>query len=560
MDYHSYSIKAVVNSINNSNSGWFLPAIQRPYVWGSRYEQEKYICKLFDSILKGYPIGSIILWRPDKQVAFREFLGDYKDGTTFAPKDETNFSLGCALVYDGQQRLQTIYSCLKYSILDRFLVFDLSYDKTKDLDQDTGFRFVDNDAQMKQFEIRMSRVFTLTYDLKLEARKEFKDKTTEESMQRLIELNLDTIYDIFANQKLDTKSISTFEIQGATDDEVNEIFQRLNMGGVQLSNADLLYSRIKEIEPNFESEIIEFTQDLSRKYATIDSYDVLQIIHIIIKGKTKIDPKFKKSPAGTVEKQLFVKCWEDLKVPLEDTMIRYLNGHFCINNMRIIPRKMPLLAVIVYMYYLYKDKGNYVSQEKDKVWLQQLDKFFITAELNDWAMQSYIDAFAEIFKNNPNKKVFPFNQLFAWVKNKNNRFVDVSEKTFCDNRWFSLKVVLPNDVYTFQDNMTKRFNPELDHIFPVKLAGQSDAYKKEVDVIWNLQPVVGDINIDKSNYHPLDYFTDKIAGHPGSQYFGKYKEVPNTLDPIWNDYKAFINNRRTRFIQLMKNNYDIDIV
>lgn len=43
------SIKEVVNNINEN---WFLPAIQRPYVWGSRYDEEKYICRLFDSIFK----------------------------------------------------------------------------------------------------------------------------------------------------------------------------------------------------------------------------------------------------------------------------------------------------------------------------------------------------------------------------------------------------------------------------------------------------------------------------------------------------------------------------
>ncbi len=44
------------------SNGWFLPAVQRPYVWGSRYENELYICKLFDSLLRGYPIGGLIIW------------------------------------------------------------------------------------------------------------------------------------------------------------------------------------------------------------------------------------------------------------------------------------------------------------------------------------------------------------------------------------------------------------------------------------------------------------------------------------------------------------------
>lgn len=61
--------------------------------------------------------------------------------------------------------------------------------------------------------------------------------------------------------------------------------------------------------------------------------------------------------------------------------------------------------------------------------------------------------------------------------------------------------------------MTKRFNPELDHIFPVHLIGTDEEYRKIVDVVWNMQPVKGDINIDKSNYHPYDYFMGNIPEH-----------------------------------------------
>lgn len=48
-----------------------------------------------------------------------------------------------------------------------------------------------------------------------------------------------------------------------------------------------------------------------------------------------------------------------------------------------MPRKMPLLALIVYMYYLYKERGNYVNQERNGNWLKRVDKSFITAEFND---------------------------------------------------------------------------------------------------------------------------------------------------------------------------------
>ena len=52
MGFSTISIREAIGHINAQHDGWFLPAVQRPYVWGSRFESEKYICKLFDSLIK----------------------------------------------------------------------------------------------------------------------------------------------------------------------------------------------------------------------------------------------------------------------------------------------------------------------------------------------------------------------------------------------------------------------------------------------------------------------------------------------------------------------------
>lgn len=555
-----YSIKDVISNINNK---WFLPAIQRPYVWGSRFDEEKYICRLFDSILKEYPIGLIILWQPTDKMAFRRFIGDYEDDDAFKPRNEKEFRIGSSLVYDGQQRLQTLFSCLQYSFKGRHLVYDLNYKRNDEEEgQDTGFRFVEDDGTDELFDIRMIEVFNLNNDdEKRRLRKQYIRKTGDSDIQDRIEGNLDKLYKVFADSKQVSPSISIFEIKSVTDYEVNEIFQRLNMGGVQLSNADLLFSRIKESYPLFESEIIEFTKDLTKgDYPTISAYDVLQVINLIVRQRTKISQDFPKGAEGKKERDLFVKCWKDLKVPLKETMVRYLSSHLNINRLQIIPRKMPVLAIIVYMYYLYKAGGNYVTQERNPKWIKSVDKFFITAEMNDWSLQSYSDNFARIFHNQKNKNEFPIDALFKWVKDKGNRFVDISEKTFCDNRWFALKVVMSNVKYSFKDDMTKRFNPELDHIFPVHLKGTNEEYRKTVDIVWNMQPVTGDVNIDKSNFNPLDYFLGKISEHEyGKDYFSQYCIVPQLSNPIWQDYKQFIEWRKEQFITIMREKYDIEI-
>ena len=224
----NYSVKDVINKINNE---WFLPAIQRPYVWGSRYDEEKYICRLFDSILKEYPIGLLILWKPQKNMAYRQFHEDFEEDNASKPKDEQDFNTSSSLVYDGQQRLQTLFSCLKYSFKGRKLVFDLSYKRDQEEEgHDTGFHFVDEDGKMGPFDVRLTRVFNLLDDdAKIDLRDEYKSKTQEKEQQKLIEKNLDKLYDVFSNINHKTPSITVFEIQGVSEDEVNEIFQRLNV-------------------------------------------------------------------------------------------------------------------------------------------------------------------------------------------------------------------------------------------------------------------------------------------------------------------------------------------
>ncbi len=57
------SIKDVVDELNIR---YFLPDIQREYVWLKKADEKK-IEQLFDSILRGYPIGSFLFWKLPKE-------------------------------------------------------------------------------------------------------------------------------------------------------------------------------------------------------------------------------------------------------------------------------------------------------------------------------------------------------------------------------------------------------------------------------------------------------------------------------------------------------------
>ena len=125
MSYVGISVREALDKLNAPNNGWFLPQVQRQYVWGARHESEDYVCLLLDSLLKRYPIGGVVLWETDQKVPYRYFVGNYVPGQFAHQVDDGLWGAAKALVYDGQQRLQTLYSVLRHRFNGRVLHYDL---------------------------------------------------------------------------------------------------------------------------------------------------------------------------------------------------------------------------------------------------------------------------------------------------------------------------------------------------------------------------------------------------------------------------------------------------
>ncbi|MET3769833.1 hypothetical protein ABIB15_002537 [Marisediminicola sp. UYEF4] len=85
-----------------------LPAIQREYVW-----KPSQVIGLFDSIMRGYPIGSFLSWKvePDTVTKFR-FYGFLKDYNEFNGRHNPTLDVApgqaVTAMLDGQQRLTSL--------------------------------------------------------------------------------------------------------------------------------------------------------------------------------------------------------------------------------------------------------------------------------------------------------------------------------------------------------------------------------------------------------------------------------------------------------------------
>jgi len=100
------TVEHVLSEINSGK--YLLPAIQREFVW-----DPDRILALVDSLMRGYPIGSFLLWevKPEstKTFTFYNFITHFHEkDAPYATTATVPVGRGLTAVLDGQQRLTSL--------------------------------------------------------------------------------------------------------------------------------------------------------------------------------------------------------------------------------------------------------------------------------------------------------------------------------------------------------------------------------------------------------------------------------------------------------------------
>ena len=115
MSYRSETIQAVLPRINST---FFLPAMQREFVWTAAK-----ICALFDSLMRRYPISSFLFWQipvgEHEDVEAYQFLHSVSASGNRLHLAREHGTRDTTFVLDGQQRLTSLLVGLQGSYLDR---------------------------------------------------------------------------------------------------------------------------------------------------------------------------------------------------------------------------------------------------------------------------------------------------------------------------------------------------------------------------------------------------------------------------------------------------------
>ena len=238
----------LLSDVKNGRIG--LPDLQRPFVW-----KDNKVRELLDSMMKGYPIGYIMLWTsPD----------DYEN-TGHIGKNEKVYKQPDDLVVDGQQRLTALLAAMygvtikdknykerkiriSFNPLTReFAVWTQAYERNPEWISEISSVFAaDQEHNISKFR----KAFIKSAN---ESREKNGETVLTEDEEDLIEENINDLLN------LGIYSLPTLKINSKADEEdVADIFVRVNSGGQNLTEKNFIETLIAVYDNDVHDKINQF--------------------------------------------------------------------------------------------------------------------------------------------------------------------------------------------------------------------------------------------------------------------------------------------------------------
>lgn len=258
----------LVNDVRNGRIG--LPDLQRPFVW-----KDSQVRDLFDSMLKGYPIGYVMLW---------ESPADYDTRKSSIGSNVKIHDVAKELVIDGQQRLTALLAAIygirvkdknfiekeikiSFNPLSKeFAVWSQAYEKDAEwISKISEVFLAKEDNTIIAFRRRLIKNIN-------EARLKKGIAILSDEEEAVVEDNLNELLNLLEY------SLPTLEINyNADEEDVADIFVRVNSGGQSLTEHNFIQTLLSVYENETSDKINVFSAE-SRIPANNTSYNQLLAI------------------------------------------------------------------------------------------------------------------------------------------------------------------------------------------------------------------------------------------------------------------------------------------
>lgn len=315
------TVNQLIEKIDTGELG--LPELQRPFIW-----KDSKVRDLFDSLMRGYPIGYLMLWECpslEKKKSIGVDLHSYD-----SPKE---------VIIDGQQCLTSLYAVMKgkkviNSKFDEKSII-ISYNPLQDKFE-VGYQATKKDPE---WIYNISDVYTTSSSFKfinsfikrLSEYRECKGGVLTEAEQDTISENINAIVN------LKNHTLPVFDIKAnAEEEDVSEIFVRVNSGGVSLKQNDFILTLLSLYWDEGRKEIEEFSKESTfptkgkttsyNQITTVAAQDLIRVVMAYAFDRARLKYGYKLlrgadfDKRGAVDGELRIQRFDTLKDKLPDVL------------------------------------------------------------------------------------------------------------------------------------------------------------------------------------------------------------------------------------------------
>ncbi|NCO64929.1 MAG: DUF262 domain-containing protein, partial [Flavobacteriia bacterium] len=344
------------------NQDYQIPTFQRDVVW-----EKENVKKLWDSIYKFYPLGSILVWKTDLKLQNHREIGGHKIVNDNFNRTEYQYLL------DGQQRTTSLLTSLYGGKIegredfDPALFVDITVESSDDTDDESyKKRFLywdeidDKNGTFKR-NISKKKKFDEGLILKLiDIKEKYNDIQKTVIKHPEIDLNFDHQYIEELGrikQVLDNYRLSFIELKGIQVSEVCQIFERINQAGKPLDIFDIVVA--KTFRPKSASDNGFYLRDLidgfreinNSRFLQLSDFDYLQILSILIReniensGIVNITPRY----LNDIKTEQIETIWADSKKAILKTF-DFFENTLNLKGPQLIPYRYFYLTISNYFY------------------------------------------------------------------------------------------------------------------------------------------------------------------------------------------------------------------
>lgn len=504
--------------LDDLNREIYLPHIQRPFVWG-----DEQVRKLLDSLLRGYPIQTLLLWRTKDEIKARRFMDTVSadvDLHTLYDPHASQEGQERLFVLDGQQRLQALRTLFDGAIqtekggrLEAWL--DLASGNEQDVDGFWyGIRFAADSPGPSWYRLANLRGVNAKIGGPALGRQEARRvEPTLTGTAEEIEATLDRIQENATSLIRILKEEGVFwydELDGVVGDypyeRVLEVFVRVNNGGTKLDGGDLMFAAMKGLSDDIEEQVEGIANRLSIGDLAFDKGWVLKAIVVTLTGNATLGPRLFAGSTGDVLIKRVADEWQRIEAAFQQ-LHDLLQNDIRVATDQLVRSYVSLIPLVDFLYHF---------PAPDPAQRQLMSGYFHKAQLFNWFGASTDKLLSGLHtKMVGSAGRFPLADIKTFFAGYR-REVELTSQNVGSSR---TRAMVLNLVYREKFNASlfeSQFSgnsPHIDHIYPQARLKPLGLASEEINHLGNFRFVGARDNIRKRAEHPDAHFTRMKANH-----------------------------------------------